>query len=50
VVRGGTWLINNSFDATADSSFGYGGPLDLPVVGSWDGDPDDTQGLVRGGN
>ena len=48
VRRGNVWHLRNSNSAGfADVTFGYGSESDFPVVGDWDGDGDDTIGIVR---
>ena len=48
VVRGNTWFLRNSnTTGTADFSFVYGNPGDLPLFGDWDGTGPDGPGVVR---
>jgi len=43
------WQLRNSIGAGApDVTFNYSRGRDLPVVGDWDGDGDDSIGVVRG--
>jgi hypothetical protein len=44
----GTWYLRDSLSTgVATSTFRYGRPGDIPVMGDWDGDGDDTVGVVR---
>jgi hypothetical protein len=42
------YLRTTPTTGTADTSFGYGSPGDIPIVGDWDGDGVSTPGIVRG--
>jgi hypothetical protein len=43
-----TWYLRDSLSSgPATSTFRYGQPGDFPVMGDWDGDGDDTVGVVR---
>ncbi len=42
----GEWYLRNPTDG-ATTRFFYGDPGDLPMVGDWDGDGDETPGLYR---
>jgi parallel beta-helix repeat protein len=44
-ITTGLWLLRHS--ANDVTSFGYGNPNDLPILGDWDGDGDATPGLYR---
>jgi hypothetical protein len=44
------WFLRNSpSSGTADITFTFGSPGDLPIVGDWDGDGVATPGVVRNG-
>jgi hypothetical protein len=48
IVHDGTWYLRASLSTgVATSTFRYGRPGDIPVMGDWDGDGDDTVGVVR---
>jgi hypothetical protein len=49
VPSSATWLLNNGFDNGHEESFVYGYTFDYPIDGTWDGDSDDTPGVIRGG-
>ena len=43
------WFLRNTpSSGSADIHFTFGSPLDLPIVGDWDGDGIVTPGVVRG--
>jgi hypothetical protein len=49
VVRSNEWHLRSSLSAgTADISFVYGLPGDIPLFGDWDGNGVRTPGVVRG--
>jgi hypothetical protein len=48
VFRNGVWYLRNANSSGPSFSFRFGLPGDLPVVADWDGDGDDTPGVVRG--
>lgn len=48
IFHDGTWYLRGSLSSgVATSTFRYGRSGDLPVMGDWDGDGDDTVGVVR---
>jgi hypothetical protein len=48
IFDGATWYLRSSLTSgVATSTFRYGRPGDLPVMGDWDGDGHDTVGVVR---
>jgi hypothetical protein len=48
IFNNGNWYLRNSLTTgPADSTFRYGTASDIPVMGDWDGDGDDTVGIVR---
>ena len=48
IVHEGTWYLRDSpTSGPATNVFRYGTARDLPVMGDWDGDGDDTVGVVR---
>src|SRR5437764_11379781 len=42
------YLRNSNTSGTADVSFRYGGPGDVPLAGDWNGDGTSTIGVHRG--
>ena len=48
IFHNATWYLRSSLTSgVATSTFRYGRPGDIPVMGDWDGDGDDTVGVVR---
>jgi hypothetical protein len=48
IFHDGTWYLRASLSTgVATSTFRYGRSGDIPVMGDWDGDGDDTVGVVR---
>jgi hypothetical protein len=48
IFHDGTWYLRSSMTSgVATSTFRYGQSGDIPVMGDWDGDGDDTVGVVR---
>lgn len=48
IFHDGTWYLRSSMTSgVATSTFRYGISTDIPVMGDWDGDGDDTVGVVR---
>lgn len=50
MVRGDTWHLRDSLSGGgADTTFDFGDPSDLPLMGDWDGDGSETPGVFRDG-
>ncbi len=48
IFHNGTWYLRNSMTTgAANITFRYGTSGDIPIMGDWDGDGDDTVGIVR---
>ena len=48
IFHDGTWFLRDSLTSgVATSTFRFGRGGDIPVMGDWDGDGDDTVGVVR---
>jgi hypothetical protein len=48
IFHDGTWYLRDTLSTgTATSTFRYGRPGDIPVMGDWDGNGTDTVGIVR---
>jgi hypothetical protein len=43
----GTWYLRNQLSSGPSTSFGFGLPGDIPVMGDWDGDGIKTVGVYR---
>ena len=48
IVDDGRWLVRTApGGGAAQLTFGYGRPGDVPLLGDWDGDGDETPGVAR---